>query len=130
MIAAPFRELFIELPRAVFDALQAIGEGAIKQAEVQRDVERELSAPARRPSTIDAYVQFVAHRFGWRRAETRRIEHEATTYILAELDCGHGQKYAVDELSVARCRGPAEEIDLLDRIVEDTPRRCYCVERK
>lgn len=128
-MTSPFRELFVELPRALFDALQAIGEGAIKQAEVKRDAERRLAEPAAKPSLIDAYVKWTMGRFGWRRAETRRIAHETTTYILAELDCGHGQKYDVDESRMMRCRGAAEEVDLLDRIVADTPRRCYCVER-
>ena len=125
---ALFRELFIELPRAVFDALQAIGEGAIKQAEVQRDARAASAISYRSPSAVEAYVRWAMRRFGWRRAETRRIAHEAMTYIVVELRCGHGQKYDVDEASIMRCRGAAEEIDLLDGIVENTPRRCYCVE--
>ena len=51
-MAAPFRDLFVELPRAVFDSLQAIGEGAIAQAhQAARDaVAWLISAKSRRRS--------------------------------------------------------------------------------
>lgn len=125
MSGAPFRDLFVELPAAVFESLQAIGEAAVVKA--QRPA--PTKAPPRPTLFADHHIRLVLSRYGWRRAETRRIEHEATTYVLAELDCGHGQMYPVDERSILLAGSPAGEIELLDRVVERTPRRCYCVRR-
>lgn len=123
-MTAPFRDLFVELPATVFESLQQFGE-----ALLAREQAAQPARAVKPPSVVEAYVRWTMQRYGWRRVETRRIEHGATTHVIAQLNCGHGQRYEVDEIRLARCRGISEEIDLLDRIVAETPRRCYCVQR-
>lgn len=126
-MGAPFRGLFVELPAAVFEALQGIGEAAISA----RQTAQTAAPPPRQRETLfsERWIRRVHSRYGWHWAQLQRREDDRTMRILAELDCGHLQSYSVDERSVALVRGPADEIALLDRIVDTTERRCLCVQR-
>lgn len=120
--SSPFRDLFVELPRAVFDALHAWGEAVIVKAQ---------QPEPRRPSLFAGKcINVVLARYNWRRAETRRIEHECTTYVLAELDCGHGMMYPISDQTIALADNPYDEIKILDDAIDRTPKRCYCVQKE
>lgn len=123
MTADPFRDLFVELPRAVFDAMHAWGEAVIVKAQTPTPV-----VPVVRIPTVLDRTTLLSWRYGWRRAETQRVESDRATEISALLECGHWQRYVVTDKIVAF--GPPEQIDIVDRVVDSTPRDCYCVQRK
>lgn len=128
MTATPFRDLFVELPAAVFEALQAIGEAAVVKAGAPAVA--RLPRPDRRDSLFtERWIRRVHERYGWHWAELRRHESTEEMQILAALDCGHLQVYIADRRAVALVRGPVDEIELLDRIVDRTERGCQCVRR-
>ena len=128
-----FRDLFIELPRAVFDALQAIGEGAVAKAGGVADMSSMAYAmkTAYRPTRVRATdcVDALMRRYGWVKAETRMMASLAETYIIAELECGHRMLYELDDRELLLCASPAEEIKIIDRVIDRKPRRCSCVMR-
>lgn len=123
MTSAPFRDLFVELPRAVFDALQAWGEAVIVKAQ--------QPAPAPRPRTPTALdrTTLLAWRYGWREAESWRNPWDCTTEIVALLQCGHRQRYTIEDRAFLAEPGPAWQLHVIDRVVDNTPRDCYCVLR-
>lgn len=122
--SAPFRDLFVELPRAVFDALHAWGEAAIVKAQAPVPV-----APFRiGPPTALSYPTILSARYGWRQCDSWRVEYECRTTIEAVLNCGHRQRYYVTDHLAAN--GPHDQIAIIDRVVDNTPRDCCCVQRE
>lgn len=130
-VTAPFRDPFVELPRAVFESLQAIGEGAVARAQrAAHAAVAPVLRPDRRASLFsERWIRRVHERYGWHWAELRRYEDRKEMRVLAGLDCGHMQSYVVDERAVSVARGLVDEIELLDRVVDRTERSCQCVRR-
>jgi hypothetical protein len=135
-VSAPFRELFVELPTAVFETLRAIGEGAVEKARTgdyaymfkTHYVPRP--APARRASLFESrHTRLIAHRYGWIDAELRKMIDRDSLQLGVILNCGHLQRYEVNELSILRCSSAADEVALLDSVVDGTLRGCSCVQR-
>lgn len=129
MTGAPFRDLFVELPRAVFESLQAIGGGAIARAREQTHA--AVAPPPRRRASLfeERHIRLVLARYGWRSAGLIRRETVSELQISALLDCGHRQSYRVDEIAILRACNPVDELELLDRVVDRTERICQCVRR-
>lgn len=119
-----FRDLFVELPRALFDALQAIGEAAVERARPP------IAATPPPFAWFDRFVAALRHHYGWR--EFLRVEcHEAECWraLVVRLSCGHVQRYMLDELAMLRApSASAALVDLVCSAIENTERHCQCVQ--
>lgn len=102
MSAAPFRDLFIELPRTLFEALQGIGEQAVRQA---------TAPPAHvRPSPVSLLLRSfedgsrlhaaLAERLGWRKFTLMRSAISDEIEVRAVRWCGHRINAAIHEKSL------------------------------
>lgn len=136
-MSAPFRELFAELPRALFESLQAIDWDAAAAAHRGHGVRRPDALahsfksdyrPTPRLVSQD-YVRHVFARYGWTDAEVRRCPAITQTELIAWLACGHRVVYRIDEIELHRTANAQGELALLDRLVDREPRRCCCVPR-
>jgi hypothetical protein len=132
---APFRELFVELPRAVFETLQGIGEEAVRRAGGMEHVLGTLY-PARPPTLLDVVQseagQALCGRYGWRGFEVRRLADRYETRLVVERSCGHRTACDLwDEVLLAP-RTARDALVLTDALDEHdrTGRRCYCVQRE
>jgi hypothetical protein len=130
MSGAPFRDLFVELPRALFETIKGIGEHAIRRAQAPGSMahlyKQAYPASARVYLASDRYIRLVFERYGWRSATVVRLELGRETEINVKLSCGHRASYVVDEIEQVRTER-CDEIALLDRIVDETGTRCSCV---
>lgn len=132
MTAAPFRELFVELPRALFESLQAIGEAAVERAKGDTTSLLKDLYPAPRLwfAWLEPAARALGEFYGWReviRTERDPLDHYIT--LVVRLGCGHRQRYRIDELSMLRADHAASRIDLICDIIERTERPCQCVQR-
>jgi hypothetical protein len=133
-MSSPFRELFVELPRAVFESLQAIGEGAVAKAKGSGG-SLDHSSMAHMYKTLygidadmfESVKRHICKRYGWHRFEMRRLETCAKTCIVAEFPCGHRRLIEIDDQTFLAA--PTSFVDALDRDAE-RGRRCYCVQRE
>jgi hypothetical protein len=118
----PFRDLFVELGDEIVAALQGIGEEAARAA---------LPSPAPQPVRAQPSIRdrgpLLCERYGWLLVSVRRSEVDCTTIFLATHRCGHTQAYEICDRLLAAEAGPRWQIDAVDRVVDETPRRCYCV---
>lgn len=135
MIAAsgtPFRDLFIELPRAVFEVLQGIGEAVVADALRSPATNRAAAPRPQRSSSLfsDRHIRLVLQRYDWTHAELERAVADDTLVLVVQRECLHWQRYKFHANEIAACHAPREEVELLDRVVERTNRRCYCVQRE
>lgn len=123
MTSAPFRDLFVELPRAVFESLHAWGEAVIVKAQTPPP------RPSLRIPTVVDRLYLVCERYGWTEARSQRVAECCQMEIWARRSCCHWQRYLVDDLAL-RLAGheAAEQLAVLDSIVDRTPRNCYCVQ--
>lgn len=121
MSGAPFRELFVELPRAVFETLQGIGEQAVRKA----------SEPPRRSTfgtiELNDAAQMICRRYGWRNCEVVRCAASRDFEIGVRLLCGHQLRYVIDDYALASA---AHTIDAIDSAVQENPRFCHCVPKE
>jgi len=124
---APFRDLFVELPAAVFEAMRDLGEAFEAAVVAQAAAVAQVAQPTVRPER--RHIQLVSARYGWRAVELVRHEARLELQIVAELECGHRQCYTIDELAIVRAHNPVAEIELLDHVVDRTERGCQCVLR-
>lgn len=138
-MSAPFRELFVELPRAVFEVLRGIGEEALRGAggvanmDSAADMFKAAYAPRPQRSSLFSHrcIRLVLQRYNnWTHAEIERAVDEDALDLVVFPECPHWQRYRFHASEIAACRGPEDEIDLLDRVVGSTERRCYCVQRE
>lgn len=126
MTGAPFRDLFVELPAAVFEILQSIGNEAARRALPPQPVN---PPPTSNLDRIDNAGRALARYMGWREViRTERVQFECWTDILVRLDCGHIQRYRLDDLVLLRSIG-SEWADCTLTTIENTERACQCVQR-
>lgn len=126
-----FREMFVELPRAVLEALQGIGEQAVRKAQAYKAPEQTRS---RTPTLADLFTHvagILRERYGWRRAVCVRLADRCSYEITALLSCGHLHRIEIEEELFLHARGGADAADaLFDRL--DRVRRqrsCTCIPR-
>lgn len=125
-MSAPFRELFVELPAALFDALKGIGEAAVQKAQ-QSVTEHRPHLPTMRDAMASsaAVARALCDRFGWRHYELSRSPMHCETDLFVRRLCGHRDQFALDDRLFHL--GPDEVIDALEDL--NTKRRCFCVPR-
>lgn len=125
---APFRELFVELPRAVFESLQAVAEAAVVKARL----------PARRPiatSVPDRLISeraisyVITERYKIQLLSCRRSPIDHLTQIVAQMECGHSVRLDVYDNWLLTYHGVAGVIDVLDLAWRHAERKCSCVLR-
>lgn len=125
MTETSFRDLFVELPRAVFESLQAIGEAAVTRAQATT-----VTPPRSTFGWLASTGRVLAEYYGWLeviRTERDPLDHYIT--LVVRLDCLHAQRYRFDELSMLRAGTQASMIDLVCEVIEHTERHCQCVQR-
>jgi hypothetical protein len=123
-VSAPFRELFAELPRAVFETLQAIGEEAVARAKPL--YAQPTPAPIWRSGWFCAAMR---SRYGWPHLVINLSVVREETEWHALLPCRHLFVMFVDAPTFVAMRALQDLVGAIDRIVEQTERRCYCVAR-
>lgn len=130
--AAPFRELFIELPRAVFEVLHGLGEAVVADALRSPATNRAAAPRPQRSSSLfsDRHIRLVLQRYDWTHAELERAIDDDALVLVVQRECLHWQRYKFHANEIAACHAPREEVELLDRVVERTDRQCYCVQRE
>lgn len=127
MTAAPFRELFVELPRALFESLQAIGEAAVQRARANAGGPK---SPHSSFDWLNKAARVLAYHYGWFeviRIEREMLDHYST--LVVRLDCMHAQRYRFDELAMLLAANQADVANLVCNIIETTEQNCYCVQR-
>lgn len=129
-----FRDLFIELPRAVFDALRAIGEGAVAKAGGVADMSG--MAPAVKaayayqpPLWASAWLWGrLAARYGAEAVEMRRYPQQLMVEMAIRPRCGHPAYSAIDERSL-HVAPMSDLLDVIDEAYDRAERGCYCMAR-
>lgn len=124
---APFRELFVELPRALFETLQGIGEAAVAKATTTTTAGQTLGA-TRMAYDDGAIARWLCQRFGWVSVTTQRSPALRETHFCARMPCRHWHVIPVDD-QVLYDSMPGAFIDAIDAYQEDYPRSCYCTPR-
>jgi hypothetical protein len=122
---APFRELFVELPRAVLDALKGIGEAAVKAAQPQSTIASstyKILEAYRHDPIADA----VCVRYGWRNYEVSRSAMHRTTEFGVRWPCKHSARIDIPDWIIED--GSGGILDALDR-AESLGRPCFCMQR-
>lgn len=127
MTETGFRDLFAELPRALFESLQAIGEAAVERASAST-LTTAIPPPF---EWLEKLGRLMCEFYGWRefrRVEVNQLEQERV--LVVRLDCRHIQRYRLDEFSLLRAPAmSAGLVDLVCSTIESTPRACQCVQR-
>lgn len=130
--SAPFRELFVELPRALFETLQGIGEQAVRNAPSPALL-RDLY-PTPRRTFVDTLREpsvghILCHRFGWGSVSVIRAATEPAVDFRVFLACGHRHRIRVSEMALEDAASP---VDVTLRALERgmLVRSCYCVQRE
>lgn len=125
-----FRDLFVELPRQLFDALKGIGEQAVREA--QRPGTVETVGPMLKmlyATETPSINELLRARYGWRRLAISRSAMDASLIVSVKPNCGHPFYFAIDEGRVyASSSMPFALLDALDEHSRD--RVCYCVPRE
>ena len=125
-MSAPFRELFVELPRALLEVLQGIGEEAVRQARPSQVVHR-------RPSPLLALDENDVGKFLCKHlrcksiASWRSVSHRTTAFA-ARAQCGHKREFEISDTAAIEDSRPQLAIELIARGY-DGSRTCFCVER-
>ena len=128
-MSATFRDLFVELPLALFETLQGIGEQAVRDAQPQE--------PYRKPSASSVFISAVnnaflgdwlCERFGWKSVEVWRCAVSRDTEFGVRLHCGHQCSFPISDMSIEGT--PTIQIaDLIADAWNSSGRACYCVPR-
>jgi hypothetical protein len=124
----PFRDLFSELPRALFDALKGIGEEAVRKAQPPI-VHRGPSVASQ--LNDEPIVGYLCQRFGWKSVEVWRHAASRQTGFGGRLLCGHRFAFDISDSTIEDAH-PLRVIDLIDRVWTSVRRvrSCYCVQRE
>ncbi|MGN6107245.1 MAG: hypothetical protein ACTHU0_19210 [Kofleriaceae bacterium] len=135
MTSAPFRDLFAELPRALFETLRGIGEAAVALAESRASA----STPGRRSqlSALSEALQTgtlataICQRYGWSSLEVSRHPSDAALLLCATLPCGHRLGWLrVDEQLLEDAGNPGMVLlRQLDDLARHSP-KCGCAASK
>ena len=132
MSGAPFRDLFAEIPAALFDALKGMGEAAIV------DAQRREAAYVKRGSTFwyvndhDGYLaRTLCEMFGWKNVEISRAAASATIEIAARYHCRHVKRIELPEAALVEYHVALMDA-LMDALYEahDQGRPCCCIPRE
>lgn len=123
MSGAPFRDLFVELPAAVFESLQAFAEALLVRAS------EPAPPPAYKPPwwRTEYVWRRLAARWGVAEVEIRRRAGELRVAIVFRRRCGHGGRGEMNELALVKCDLPGA-IAALDRAFDNAERDCCCME--
>jgi hypothetical protein len=126
-MSTPFRELFVELPRSVFEVLQGVGEVAATRA-----LTIQVTPPA--PTPWFAALQSITvsealcATYGWARYDVRRLADRRETWLTVEHRCGHRGLVEIEEKRLIAAPDAIEEVL---RILDENcarGRRCFCVQ--
>lgn len=130
-----FRELFIELPRAVFETLQGIGEAAVRAAEPVPSTSTAFVRPSAVSLLLNSFEEgsslnaHMAERLGWRKFTLMRSAMREEIEVRAVRWCGHRVKGFIDEMGLhASPFAPGAFLDALAGISEC--RWCTCMRRE
>lgn len=131
------RDLFVELPRALFESLQAVAEAKVRRADAAQKVEAKTvtnQTRRQRLTILDHLPKFAAAAFGhlgFRSATSRRREDRYIMEIVAELTCGHHEVYELTDQAIAVSCGAdvARQIAIVERAIAARPRGCQCMFR-
>jgi hypothetical protein len=107
MSGAPFRDLFVELPLAVFEALQAIGEGAAAKAG-GGSLDTTSLAPTFKssyPSNLSflhdvGIGALLCQRYDWAKCAISRSAVEPAVDFRVTFLCGHRRRFSIDEMKL------------------------------
>ncbi len=125
MSGAPFRDLFTELPTALFDALKGIAESAIADAERRQAYVSEVNDVIRSYDSA-AVARAVCERYGWLRYTMSRSVMHCETEIVVRLPCMHKQVFTLPDQVMED--SPVAVVDYLD-LVATSGRPCFCVQQ-
>ena len=124
-MSASFRDLFIELPRAVFEILQGAAEHAAMQIVPPAPRPRPRNQLYGMPGAIRHYGRLA---YGWLEVDVQREANRQALTVVALLPCSHRHVITIDELAVIATVGiPNDFVEFLDRAVECSPRPCCCM---
>lgn len=133
MSEAPFRELFVELPRQLFEALQGIGEAAVKKAQA---AERPSGVSYLR-STMDVlagrmFAGIMREQFGWHGNDVFLLADRDAFELRTRLSCGHLHRIEFDARSIALAPSSGQMFEyIFDRLEAGAnDRLCSCVLRE
>ena len=126
---APFRDLFVELPRQLFETLQGIGEQAVRNAQAPKPRQRPSVASTFISATNNAFLgDWLCERFGWKRVEVWRDARNCDVVFMVKHHCGHVYEFPISEFSLETT--PTIQIaDLIASVYAREGRGCYCVQR-
>lgn len=126
-----FRDLFVELPLAVFEALQGIGEAAVHEAQ-RKQTERQvrLSALCSPYGELLQYaVRTIGYGLGWCETAVYRSDMTTALTVRVRLGCGHVHRFEIDELRLAFA--PNKSACVIDAVYEHADERsCCCIPRE
>jgi hypothetical protein len=110
-----FRDLFVEVPQALLEA-------AIHEAQARNAPEQ-----TRRSAFLDMQdaSALLAKRYGWRNCEMMRYASSRNTELGVRLWCGRQFLIRFSDTFLEDAK-PGQFIDALDRMIERSPRSCYC----
>jgi hypothetical protein len=128
-MSGPFRELFSELPTALFDLLKGIGEEAVRKAQPpplhhRPSITSQLSGPIN-----DAWLgDYLCERLGCKRISTFRAADRRELEFAVCMLCGHKRQFAISECAL---EDPIATMysDMIESACRGS-KRCYCVERQ
>jgi hypothetical protein len=126
---SPFRDLFVELPRALFDALQGIGEQAVRNAQKPTPHHRPSIASTFTDATNGKWLaDWLCERFGWTHVEVWRSAADRNVMFMVGMGCGHNTEFSVSEMLLESI--PQTGIaDLISDCWDHADRGCFCVQR-
>jgi ATP-dependent RNA circularization protein (DNA/RNA ligase family) len=138
-VSGPFREAFVELTQAAFDAAKQLGEATVeaivKQADTRAQIEMIHAAVSRRQERHRAILRLIEVLFeslGMRLQRIARESHrdEMTVWVLQA--CGHPAVYTLDEMRLVLHGSPADLVDYIASSLEnDLPlRKCTCMQKR
>jgi hypothetical protein len=119
--SSPFRDLFIELPHALFEG---IAEQAVRAAPPPVHV----WAQPRWQLLLEhpEFAQFLRREFGWleiqARIQARRSPLRDEVVVLGRLECGHTHVVIIPEFVL---RLTDNLIDTILNAIDRTPRPCF-----
>ena len=117
-----FRELFVELPRQLFDVLKGIGEQAVREAQEPAHDRK----PSRSRALVESAARIIRERYGWIDCRASRMALQDSYEMAPRLACGHWHRIEIPYTRLVA--NPSMRVALLG-ILDDAAdeRSCYCV---
>jgi hypothetical protein len=123
---APFRDLFVDLPAALFETLKGIATEAVRRAKVDSYPPGNVE----RVSTLfdsAQYGRLLCERYGWLNAEMTRSPYDRTTEIGVRWPCKHSAVIVVQDNVL---ESATDVVDALDHVTARHGRPCQCMQRE